>query len=514
MAIITAAGIRADLVAPGVEIIEVRNPINGEVIGAVPQHRAADVVEAIRRGRAAQPAWAALPHRDRARIFLRFHDLILQRREEIFNLIQLEAGKSRRDAFVEVFAIASETRYYALRAGRFLRSRRLRGAIPLREYTTLHYHPVGVVGIISPWNFPFILGIADAIPALLAGNAVVTKPATQTPLSALWARDRLLECGLPADILQMITGPGDEIGGALIDHADYLMFTGSTETGKKVAARAAGRLIPYSMELGGKNAVIVLPDAALDHAVRIVIEGTFNNAGQACINFERAYVHDAIYDRFVSALVRETRRLRLGCGFNYDHEIGSLISPDEIDFIEGQVREAVAGGARVLTGGRRSPEHGLLFYEPTILEGVQPGMAVYAEETFGPVISVYRFSDIEDAIQRANDSRYGLHFAVISGNRREAERIAGRLKAGTVAVNDSYAMWAAMDAPMGGFKESGVGRRHGPEGIRKFTEVQAVVTNRTPWQIGSSETALSINRRLAELLIALLRVWRYIPFLR
>lgn len=499
---------------PQQEMIAVHNPASGEVVGHVPHCSTQDVIEAVDRARTAQPAWAALPFRQRARVMIRFHDLILKRKDELFDVIQSETGKSRRDCFVELFAVACEARYDAYNGAKYLRPRRVKSAIPLRDRSSVVYHPLGVVGIISPWNFPFILSVGDAIPALLAGNAVVVKPATLTPLTMIWARERLVECGLPPDLLQVVTGPGGDLGNALVDHVDYVMFTGSTEVGRKVAERAARRLIPFSMELGGKNALIVLPDANLKHAATVAVEGSFNNSGQVCINFERAYVHEQVYDAFVEELVRQTEKLRLGGGRSFAYDLGCLISENQLKTTETHLKNAVSKGAKVLVGGKRRPDLGPLFYEPTILTDVKPGMTLYREETFGPVLSVYRVGSVDEAIAQANDSRYGLHAAVLGGNRRQGEAVARRLESGSVCVNDSYMNWAVMDGPMGGFKESGLGRRHGPEGIRKYTEPQTIVTNLTPWQISSYETALAINDRLVGILTLLLRAWRYVPFIR
>lgn len=496
------------------QMIPVMNPVTGQEAGRVPRCSPDDVIAAVDRARAAQAAWAASPFRERAGVMICFHDLILSRSGELFDVIQSESGKSRRDAFVELFAVACELRHYAYHGERYLRPRRAKPAIPFHDRVRVTYHPLGVVGVISPWNFPFILSVCDAIPALLAGNTVVVKPATLTPLSALWARERLIECGLPPDAFQVVTGPGSELGNALIDQVDFVMFTGSTEIGRKVAERTARRLIPYSMELGGKNALIVLPDADIRHAARAVIEGAFNNMGQVCINFERAYVHSQVYDAFIEALVSQTGRLRLGAGRDFSTDLGCLSSEEQLRSVEEYVEDAVSKGAQVLAGGKRRPDLGPLFCEPVILADVTPSMDLHAEETFGPVLSVYRVETVEEAIRQANDSRYGLHAAVMCGSRKRGEAVARQLQAGSVCVNDSYVNWAVMDGPMGGFKESGVGRRHGAEGIRKFTEPQTIITNLTPWQISSYETALSINDRLAGLLLRLLRAWRHVPFFR
>lgn len=495
-------------------VMEIRSPVTGESVGSVPRQTAEDVSAAVARARAAQPGWSALSFRQRAQVFIRFHDLILREQSALFDVLQAEGGKSRRDAFVELFAVACEARYYAYHGGRYLKPRRIQSAIPLRDRSQVRYQPVGVVGIISPWNFPFILSVGDTIPALLAGNGVVLKPASLTPLTALWAREKLIECGLPADLFQVVTGPGSELANALIDQVDYVMFTGSTEIGRRVAERAARRLIPYSMELGGKNAILVLPDADANHAALVTIEGTFNNCGQVCVNFERAYVHEAVYDAYLERLLHHTKILRMGSDATFNCDLGSLISQDQLDTVHSHVQDALSKGATLLAGGVPRPELGPFFYEPTILSDVTPDMTLYAEETFGPVLAIYKVRSEEEAVRLANDSRYGLNFAVATRNLKHGEQVAAKLQAGTVAVNDSYATWAAMEGPMGGFKQSGVGRRHGPEGIRKYTEPQTILTNRTPWQIGSYETALSINDRLASILTLLLRIWRYFPGLR
>lgn len=497
------------------QMMTITSPIDGEVVGSVPRHSPEDVVAAVARARAAQPAWAGLPFGQRAKIFKRFHDRLLRDQDSLMDVIQAEGGKSRRDAFVEVFAVAAETRYYAQHGGRFLRARRVQAAIPLRDRVKVAYRPVGVVGVISPWNFPFMLSITDAIPAMLAGNTVVNKPASLTPLSVHWARNKLIEAGLPEGVFQVVTGPGSELGDTLIDHVDSIMFTGSAATGRHVAERAAGRLIPFSLELGGKNALLVLPDANMKHAARVAVEGAFNNCGQVCVNWERVYIHKDIYDRFLAELLRQVQGVRLGSDGGFDIDLGSLISGGQLEVVEEHLQDATAKGARILYGGKRRPDLGPLFYEPTIVEGVTPDMVAYAEETFGPLLAVYRVGSVEEAIRLANDSRYGLHFGVFTANRRLGERIAAQLDAGSVSVNDTYVSWAAMAAPMGGFKQSGVGRRHGgAEGIRKFTEPQTILTNMTGFQISSYETALAINARLAKLLTVLLRVWRHVPFIR
>ena len=494
--------------------IAVMNPVTGEAAGYVPHHTPADVVRAIAASREAQRSWGEMAFRERAKAFIRFHDLIIKQQDELFDVIQSESGKSRRDAFTELFAIACAARYYAYHGERILRPQKRKAAIPPRDHTKVIHHPVGVVGIISPWNFPFILSMGDVIPALLAGNGVVLKPASLAPLSSLWGRKKLIECGLPEALFQIVTVPGRELGNALVDHVDFLMFTGSTNTGRQMAKRAAERLIPYSMELGGKNALLILPDANLKHAATVTIEGSYFNAGQVCINFERIYVHTEIYEAYKAKLLDQIRQIRLGSGDSYDYDMGSLSSEEQLDVMERHVKDAVSKGANLLYGGKPRPDLGQYFYEPTILEDVRPTMAAYAEETFGPLISLYRVNTIDEAIQLANDSPYGLYSGVCAGDLRQGEKVAAQLKAGSVCVNDGYMAWAAVDAPMGGFKESGVGRRHGSEGILKYTEAQTILINRTKFQISSMETPLALNKRLAKIMSLLIYLWRRVPFLR
>jgi succinate-semialdehyde dehydrogenase/glutarate-semialdehyde dehydrogenase len=338
---------------------------------------------------------------------------------------------------------------------------------------------VGVVGVIAPWNYPLTLSVSDAVPALMAGNAVVMKVDTQTPFSGLMGAALLEEAGLPPDLLQVITGSGSELGPELIGRVDYVMFTGSTAVGRQVASQAAERLIPSSMELGGKNAMIVLEDADMMRAVEGAERALFGNGGQLCISVERLYVHEAIADEFTRRLVERVGKMKLGAGLDYGHDMGSLISEKQLETVREHVDDAVGKGARVLTGGNARPDIGPYFHEPTILADVREGMTLFADETFGPVAAISRFATDEEAIERANDSDFGLNFSVWTKDTERGRRIASRLEAGTVNVNEAYiAAWGSMDAPMGGMKDSGVGRRHGAAGIRKYTEAQTISVQR------------------------------------
>jgi succinate-semialdehyde dehydrogenase/glutarate-semialdehyde dehydrogenase len=454
-------------------------PYTGTPLADLPVSTPADVEGAFARARTAQRDWAAMSVRERKRILLRFHDLVLARQDEALDLMQAESGKTRRDAFLEVTDIAITARYYARSAARLLGPKRRRGAIPVLTRTTELRHPKGVVAVISPWNYPLSMAAGDAIPALMAGNAVVQKPDTQTALTALWALDLMHEAGLPSGVWQMVIGRGGSIGGALMAGADYMMFTGSTASGRRIARDAGERLIGSSLELGGKNAMLVLEDADIDRAADGAVAACFPSAGQLCVSIERLYVAEAVRDRFVAAFVARTNALRIGASYDYGSDVGSLTTPAQLNTVTAHVDDAVTKGATVLAGGRARPDLGPLFYEPTILTDVTPDMTLYDNETFGPVVSIYPVRDDEEAITRANATPYGLNASVWTRNGARGRAVAARLHAGTVNVNEAFAAaWGSIDAPMGGMGDSGIGRRHGADGILKYTEPQTVAHQR------------------------------------
>ncbi|HWJ67468.1 MAG TPA: succinic semialdehyde dehydrogenase [Nocardioides sp.] len=461
------------------------SPYDGQPTAPVPLSSTDDVADAIRSARAAQVTWALLPWSTRAAIVLRFHDLLVERQDEVIDLIQWEMGKARFSAWQEILQVATIARHYARHGRHYLGDNKVRGAMPgltkVREVRV----PKGVIGMISPWNYPLYLAVGDVLPALLAGNGVVSKADSQTPLTLLWTRALMAEAGLPRNLWHVVVGPGSVVGDALIGSpdggvgVDHICFTGSTATGRHVGRRAGERLIAASLELGGKNPMIVRADADVAKAAAGCVAAAFANTGQMCIHIERVIVHDEVYDAFRTALVAATEALRVGQAFDYSVDVGSLASPAQLEAVTSHVASAVAAGATVLAGGRARPDLGPLVHEPTVLEGVTPEMPVCLEETFGPVISLYRVQSDQEALDRANEGRYGLSASIWSRDTAAAEDMAGSVRAGSVNVNDGAAAAAgSIEAGMGGMGDSGLGRRHGAEGIRKYTESQTVATQR------------------------------------
>ena len=473
------AALTGRLAATSGESAEVRSPIDAAPLAHIPQSSEQDVVEAFARARAAQEEWARTSYAERQRRLLRLHDLVLDRQDEIMDLIVLESGKARKHAFDEPLHIALTARYYGRTLPEHLDTERLPGVLPGLTRIDVNHVPKGVVGIISPWNYPFTMALCDGLAALAAGNAVVAKPDAQTMLSGLLAARLLDEAGFPKDLWQVVAGPGSRVGTSLIEKADYICFTGSTATGRLVAKGCAERLIGCSLELGGKNPMLVLADADIEKAAEGAVRAVYSNGGQLCVSIERLYVADAIYDRFVDRFVSRVQALSLGAGLSWDIDMGPLISQAQVETAQAHVDDAVAKGARVLTGGRARPDLAPYFFEPTVLEGVTPEMTCFGNETFGPVVSLYRFHDEAEAISLANEGEYGLNASVYSRDGERARQVARQVKAGTVNINEAFAgTFASLAAPMGGMRSSGMGRRQGREGILRYTESQSVATQR------------------------------------
>lgn len=492
--------------SPRAERVLSVTPMTGKPLAELPLSTTEDVRIALAGARMAQRTWAQLPLESRTAILHRFHHLVLAHQAELLDLIQLESGKARLHAFEEVIDTCNVARHYAVRARSYLRPQRRTGAVPVLTRAVEHRRPKGVVGIVSPWNYPLSMGITDAIPALVAGNAVVLRPDLQTSLTVLLCAELLQRAGLPQRVLQVVLGSGGTVGAAVLAGVDTICFTGSTPTGRVVGGAAGERLQSMSLELGGKNAMYVADDADLDRAVEGAVRACFNSAGQLCVAIERMILHRAIADEFLARFIPAVRALRIGPNLTFDADFGSLVSPAQLDVVTRHVEDARAKGATVLTGGRHRPDIGPWFYEPTVLEGVTPDMEVCREETFGPVVSVYRVGGDAEAIRMANDSEYGLNASVWTGDRARGRRIAALIQAGTVNVNEGYAAaYGSSAAPMGGFKASGVGRRHGQEGILKYTQAQTVAVQ---WAVGLGVPPGVSPQRYTSLVSGGLRVMR------
>jgi succinate-semialdehyde dehydrogenase/glutarate-semialdehyde dehydrogenase len=453
--------------------------MTGEVIADVPQSTPHDVAVAVAAARAAQRPWARTPMGHRRRVMEHLHDLVLEHRDPLLDLIQLESGKARAHAFEEVVDVALVARHYGRRAAAYLAPHRSAGILPWLTQAVTTHHAVGVVGIVTPWNYPLTLPVSDSVPALMAGNAVVLRPDPQTALTALYGARLLTEAGLPESLLQVVVGEGPTVGQAVVEQADYVCYTGSTDTGRQVGQTAAARLVGASLELGGKNSLYVRADAHPGRAAEGAVRSCFGSAGQLCVHSERVLLHADVADAFLARFVPAVRRMRLGTDLAYGIDMGSLLGRRQLERTRAHLDDAVAKGASVLAGGRARPDIGPYVHEPTVLDGVTPDMACRDEETFGPLVAVYRVGSDEEAVALANDTAYGLNASIWTRDVAAGRRLAVRIRAGTVNINEGYAAaWSATGAPMGGMGDSGVGRRHGPEGIRKYTESQNVTSQR------------------------------------
>lgn len=448
-------------------------------LATLPLSTPEDVATAARRARAAQRRWAAVPARERARLLLRVHDLLLARQSDVIDLVQLENGKARAAAFEEVADVALVARHLGLRAPSYLAAERRPGFVPVLTSVRVRHDPVGVVGVIAPWNYPLSLTLGDVLPALAAGDAVLLRPDPQTPLTALWAVELLEDAGMPRGLVQVVLGDGPSVGGAVVDHVDHVLFTGSTATGRVVAARAGERLVPSALELGGKNAMYVAEDVDVEAAAEGAVRACFGGTGQLCVSVERLVVHEAVADAFLAAFVRRTRALRIGLGLDYRSDVGSLTSAEQLARVVEHVEDAQSGGARVLAGGVHRTDVGPYVYEPTVLEGVGEHARAFREETFGPVVAVSRVASDDEAVAVMDDSPYALNAAVWTRSTRRGAALAARLRAGTVNVNDGYqAAWGSVAAPQGGRGASGWGHRHGREGLLSLTATRTVAVQR------------------------------------
>lgn len=489
------------------------SPFTGAPLASIPRSSVPDVARAVADARRAQTSWERTPVGERARVLLALHDIVLDEQSEVLDLIQLESGKSRGSAYEEIADVAQVTRHYGVRGPSYLKPRSVRGMLPLLTGTTVERHAVGVVGVISPWNYPLTLALADVLPALVAGNAVVLKPDEQTTLTALWAADALARAGLPDGLLQIVVG-GAHIGGALVDQADHIAFTGSTAVGRVIANQAAERLVGVTLELGGKNPLYVAADADVESAAEGAVRACFSNSGQLCMSIERLILHEDIAEEFLGFFLPRVKSLRLGAGLDYSADVGSLTTQAQLDRVVEHVDDGIARGARVLAGGVQRSDVGPLFYAPTVLKELPDDALCMREETFGPVVTVTEVPDDDAAIRAMNDTQYGLNASIWTSDTRRGRKLASQVKAGTVNINDGYAAaWGSVAAPMGGFKDSGHGRRHGREIIEAVTEAQTVSVQRGVGHGASLDALFSLpDGQGQEILTRGLRILRALRF--
>jgi succinate-semialdehyde dehydrogenase/glutarate-semialdehyde dehydrogenase len=453
-------------------------PATGELIGEAPNTTADEVKQAVARARRAQEAWGALPIEERAHRVLRFKDAIVDRSDEIVDLLARECGKPRHEALLhEVMVVADLTTYFAKHAAHILEPRQLSLHLMKHRKSFVHYVPRGVVGVISPWNYPFQLPMRDVVAALLAGNAAVLKPSEVTPMVALKAKEIWDGAGLPEDLFQVTTGYG-QTGAALIDSGiQFLVFTGGVATGKRVAAACGERLIPCVMELGGKAPLIACSDADVERSAQAITFGGFSNCGQVCISVERVYAHRDVHDAIVARVVELTRGLKQGDPAAGVVDIGAIIFAPQMDIADKHIADALAKGAEVRTGGKRVAGKGQ-FYEPTVLAKCDHSMSVMKEEIFGPIVPFMKVTSEEEAVRLANESHLGLNAYVFSADREHGHRLAERIEAGSVLVNDVLSNGGTVEAPFGGIKQSGFGRAMGDDSLREMCNVRHMSVDR------------------------------------
>src|SRR6266567_3150349 len=465
--------------SPGAEII-CHDPATGEEIGRAPLVMPEEVARAASRARAAQPAWAERRYSERGRVIMEARKIILKELDEIAFLISLETGKPVAEASsLELTPALDLMQHFARKTASLLAPRR----IGVGQYWVMGrssyeiYKPRGVIGIISPWNFPFSTPLGEVVMSLMAGNAVILKPSELTPLTGLKIQEILARAGLPDGVLQVVTGDGST-GAALVGAGvDKIMFTGSVATGRRVAEAAAKYLIPVVLELGGKDPMIVLDDANIENAARAAVWGAFANCGQSCSSVERCYVQEGIADQFIAEVVKETKRLRQAAGTEKNTDIGSMSSERQLRVVERHVNQSIDHGAVALTGGERLRDMTGPFFPPTVLTNVTHEMDVMREETFGPVLPIMTFKTDDDAVRLANDSVYGLTASVWTSNLSRGKRIAERIDAGTVMINEALYSHGIAQTPWGGVKQSGFGRTHGRAGLLELVNTQHIHVN-------------------------------------
>lgn len=461
-----------------------KNPATGEIIGYSPLDEVADVAEVVRRSREAQEGWGATPVKERARAILRVRDYVASNADDIAEIISRDNGKTRTDALAtEVLPAIMAADYYAKNAARFLEDRMIKPGNPLlaNKISKIVRVPFGVIGIISPWNYPFAIPFSEVVMGLMAGNGVVLKVATETQMAGRALERAVRAGGLPPDLFAYVNLPGRLAGDALLEGGiDKLFFTGSVPIGKKLMAKAAETLTPVSLELGGNDAMLVCPDADLDRAAAGAVWAGFQNAGQSCGGVERIYVHRDVYDAFLERMGERVRALRVGPDLDFEVDMGAITTPSQLRTVQKHLEDALEKGATVYAKSSCPDTEQGLFHAAVVLTDVNHDMLVMREETFGPLVGVMKVDSMDEAIELANDSNLGLTGSVWSNDRKEAERLGRRIRAGAIMINDHLMSHGLAETPWGGFKESGIGRTHGEIGFAEMTEPQCIVQDYMP----------------------------------
>ncbi len=491
-------------------VVDSIDPATNEVIARYPATSPDDLPAITERARRAQKEWSARSLAHRCAALLRFRDAIYSRRDDIASLISRETGKPRVEAILaEVLLALDTTDFLARQAPAWLRSERVpHHNLAMRAKSGwTEFHPHGAVAIISPWNYPFAIPIAQIVPALITGNAVLLKPSELTPGTGALIGELIEQARFPRGLVQILQGAGD-LGAAIIEAGpDKVFFTGSVATGRRIAESCGRKLIPSVLELGGKDAMMVLADANLDTASSAALWGGFTNCGQACLSVERIYVEQPVADRFIQLCVEKTKKLRVGPASDRDAELGPMIRLRQLEKVEQQLREAVDRGAEILTGGNRLPDLGPNFFEPTVVTRVNHSMRLMRDETFGPVIAIQTVASAEEAIALANDSPFGLSASVWTADSSRGAEIASRIRAGSVMVNDVASYYGICEAPHGGPDASGWGRTHSRLGLLEMVQVKYIDIDRLPriaksWWFGYTAELAAAAGSLVETLFA------------
>ena len=467
----------------GVRRLELRSPITLETTGELLCATKKEVNEAVRRARQAQPAWAALSFKERGEYMMKMSRYVLEHKDEIMDMVVSETGKARTDAFtMEVFSAVDALQYYAKNTAKFLKpqSPKVHGLMGLMKRAELIYQPLGVVGIITPWNGPFILALAQSCQALMAGNTVVVKGSEVTPNSTKLVEQYFRKVGLPADVLQVLMGDGETGADLLGSDVDKISFTGSVATGKKIGAACGERLLPFTLELGGKDAMIVCEDANLERAAQGAVIGSCMNSGHYCCGVERIYVVKSVYTKFVKLVEDHMKTLRQGPDLGLDEDVGAIFWDKQMKIIEDHMADAVKRGAKVKLGGKRNPKEKGLYYLPTLITDVNHDMKIMRDETFGPVVAIMKVRDEHEAIKLANDSHYGLSGTVWTNDNKRAKSLAERMQTGSVCINDMTVTYGIPATPFGGIKNSGLGLVNGSTGVRGYCQLKPLIYDKRP----------------------------------